>query len=517
MVNNAKSAVNNVHKVVKKGLPQTEISTLVAQLIEKGASKEELIQALQTIANKSEHAKGSKQKNVETQVKNVDSDEVSVNTDLREALASKVGFKPDQSQRSSGQTSAEASRPSWDGRSAPSGEAKGQVQATDDQPLVELITLPHKEDFLLDLTNTNYSKETVYNYDRDLAVFESFLTVGKIPFANIDKKTIMQYKGFLQTGTYLAELKKIGWERLFLGGKAPNTGRAGKGKTGALASKSINRMLSSIRSFLRFLIDFDLEPRPIAPEAVKLVKLERKRSQVAELPELIRLVECPTEFEKQKLVAIRNRAILELLFSTGMRISELTKLDREQVDLSAVAEARKAEGMLAKNEVNPAPGQSVVQSTKVEPDELNESKNVPAAQGKLYVMGKGKKQRFVYLTPRAQTYILDYLKTRKDPYPALFIPYRGGRLGRRGQRLSVNYIQAKIAEYRRRLGIIVPTSAHSLRHGFATYLAEQGASPAAIQILLGHESLNTTDKYVHASDKFAAETHKKFHPLYDKK
>ena len=443
MAKNIKNTTKKGPKGVKKGLPRAEISTLVAELVEKGASKEELIEALQAIAK---GAKGSGSKNgslatdpIERQSKSAVGAEESGSLDLQGANS----FKHDLEAKSSEQNS------------------------------VKLITLPHKEDFLLDLTNTNYSKETVYNYDRDLAVFEAFLTITQIQFSNIDKKTIMQYKGFLQTGTYLSELKKIGWERLFLGGKAPNTGRAGKGKTGALASKSINRMLSSIRSFLRFLIDFDLEPRPIAPEAVKLVKLERKRSQVAELPDLIRLVECPTEFEKQKLVAIRNRAILELLFSTGMRISELTKLDREQV-------------------------------------------NVSEDQGKLYVMGKGKKQRFVYLTPRAQKYIQEYLETRKDPYPALFIPYRGGRLGKRGQRLSVNYIQSKIAEYRRRLGIIVPTSAHSLRHGFATYLAEQGASPAAIQILLGHESLNTTDKYVHASDKFAAETHKKYHPLYEK-
>ncbi len=71
----------------------------------------------------------------------------------------------------------------------------------------------------------------------------------------------------------------------------------------------------------------------------------------------------------------------------------------------------------------------------------------------------------------------------------------------------------KIAEYRRRLGIIVPTSAHSLRHGFATYIAEEGANPAAIQRLLGHSSLQTTSKYVHASDKFAEKAHRDFHPL----
>jgi integrase/recombinase XerD len=74
-------------------------------------------------------------------------------------------------------------------------------------------------------------------------------------------------------------------------------------------------------------------------------------------------------------------------------------------------------------------------------------------------------------------------------------------------------LQAKIKKYREFLGINVPTSAHSLRHGFATYLAEAGANPAAIQVLLGHESLDTTTRYVHASDLYAQKTQKEFHPL----
>ncbi len=80
--------------------------------------------------------------------------------------------------------------------------------------------------------------------------------------------------------------------------------------------------------------------------------------------------------------------------------------------------------------------------------------------------------------------------------------------------MSPNMIQLIIRKYRMLLGIVVPTTPHSFRHGFATYLAEEGASPAAIQILLGHESLHTTDRYVHASDRFAEDTHKRFHPLY---
>ncbi|PIU56660.1 MAG: hypothetical protein COS87_01500, partial [Chloroflexi bacterium CG07_land_8_20_14_0_80_45_17] len=81
------------------------------------------------------------------------------------------------------------------------------------------------------------------------------------------------------------------------------------------------------------------------------------------------------------------------------------------------------------------------------------------------------------------------------------------------KRISTNYLQERIKRYREKLKINVPTSAHSLRHGFATYLAEEGANPAALQVLLGHESLDTTTRYVHASDKYAEETHHKYHPL----
>jgi site-specific recombinase XerD len=206
---------------------------------------------------------------------------------------------------------------------------------------------------------------------------------------------------------------------------------------------------------------------PVLPQNIKLVKMPKKVPKVAELEDLIKLIESPTLFEKNALVAKRNRAVLEILFSTGLRISELVSLNRAQIDKT----------------------------------------------GKIFIMGKGKKERFVYLTPRAWRLTLEYLKMRHDNLPALFIPYRGRNIQNKNARLSTNYLQAKIKLYRERLGINVPTSAHSLRHGFATYLAESGANPAAIQILLGHESLDTTTRYVHASDQYAQKTHQKFHPL----
>jgi len=93
------------------------------------------------------------------------------------------------------------------------------------------------------------------------------------------------------------------------------------------------------------------------------------------------------------------------------------------------------------------------------------------------------------------------------------VPLRGLHASDKFKKLSTNYLQERIKRYRELLDINIPASAHSLRHGFATYLAEKGASPVAIQILLGHESLDTTTRYVHASDKYAQKIHQKFHPL----
>jgi len=106
------------------------------------------------------------------------------------------------------------------------------------------------------------------------------------------------------------------------------------------------------------------------------------------------------------------------------------------------------------------------------------------------------------------------LKTRDDDSPFLVYTQAGSEcLQTKTKHISPNYLQMKIKWYRGLLGINIPTSAHSLRHGYATYLAEQGANPVALQVLLGHESLETTTRYVHASDKYAEDTHKKFHPL----
>ena len=307
--------------------------------------------------------------------------------------------------------------------------------------------LPQQDDFLLSLKANNYSLETIYNYEQDLIVFGLFLKEDAgTPFDKLSKKTIELYKAFLTSRDR----------------KTPRL----KKRTKQLSAGSVNRMLSSLRRYLGYLSDMDYSP-PIGPNDIKLVKMPRPHARVAELDALISLIEFPSTSEKTKALKLRNRAMLETLFSTGMRVSELVSLNRTQIDKT----------------------------------------------GRIFIRGKGKKERFVYLTDRAYEHIKSYLAIRVDDNPALFIPYRGRNASKMAGRISPNYIQMKIKQYRERLGINVPTSAHSLRHGFATYMAEQGANPAALQILLGHESLHTTTRYVHASDKYAEKTHKEFHPL----
>lgn len=309
------------------------------------------------------------------------------------------------------------------------------------------IQLPSLDDFLLSLQSNNLSQETVYNYERDLEVFQNFLKEINTKLERANKKTILNYKAYLSSQDRRTPTNDFGKKKL--------------------SSFSINRMLSALRSYLTFLIDMDYET-PITPEMVKLIKMERKTPRVSDLEEIVQLIESPTQFEKNKKIASRNQAILEVFFSTGMRISELVNLKKDQID----------------------------------------------KKGRIFIMGKGRKERFVFLTPRAQRYLKKYLEIRgKTDSPYVFVPYRGKSVHQKYKKLSPNYIQERLKKYRSWLGINVPVSPHGLRRAFATLMAEKGASVAALQILLGHESLDTTTRYVNASTRYAEKVHRKYHPL----
>jgi len=311
----------------------------------------------------------------------------------------------------------------------------------------QVTQLPHFDDFLLELQTRNFSEETVYNYERDLKVFENFLNEINTPFEKIDKKIILNYKAYLTSRDRKTPKSLLGKKKL--------------------ASFSINRMLSSLRSYLKFLTDLDYFI-PLPPNAIKLIKTENKLPRVGEFDEIKKFLEAPFWFEKNKVVALRNRAILETFFSTGARISELINIKISDID-----------------------------------------KN-----GRIFIKGKGKKERFVYLTPRAQKHIKKYLEVRGgSDSPYLFVPYRGKNINLKDKKISPNYLEEKLKKYRELLGLNIPITPHGLRRAFATYLAERGASVAAIQILLGHESLDTTTRYVRASSRFAEKTFRKYHPL----
>jgi len=313
------------------------------------------------------------------------------------------------------------------------------------KPVVKTV-LPYLDDFLLHLQSNNYSDETIYNYERDLTVFENFLTESPALFDKISKKTVESYKAYLNS----------------IDRKTPIKASVEK----KLGSYSTNRFLSSLRSYFKYLIKMDY-PSPIPPDAITLIKKEKKVPKVPEFQDTVKLIESPSQLEKNQIIAKRNRAILELFFSTGLRISELVNLKTNQIN----------------------------------------------KEGQIYILGKGKKERFVYLTPRAFRHLKEYLKTRNDESPYAFIPYSGRNRALRDKKISPNYIQDRLKKYREMLGINVPISPHAIRRAFATYLAEAGASPAAIQIMLGHESLDTTTRYVQTSHRYAKKVHEKFHPL----
>jgi integrase/recombinase XerC len=281
------------------------------------------------------------------------------------------------------------------------------------------LFLPLLNKFLKYLETLNYSIETIYNYKRDLETFQNFLREENIKFREIKKEVISKYKNYL-----LSKTRKTATNRL---------------TSQSLSIYSINRMLSALRSYFRYLNSTSVES-PISYEAITTMKHVKRAKKQIHLKNQLRLVEAPTLIEKNKIVALRNRAMLELIFSTGIRISELVNLKTSQ---------------LSENKI------------------ILENKSV---------------KRIIHLSKRARKYINLYLETRKNIVsPYLFIPYRGKNVGNVNKKISPNYLQDKIKQYRNLLGIKELISANSLRYPFEIYLEEQASKPFSITKILKHE------------------------------
>jgi integrase/recombinase XerD len=233
-------------------------------------------------------------------------------------------------------------------------------------------------------------------------------------------------------------------------------------KDAGLAPSSIRRAQSAVRTYFAFLIAegaVDVDPT----ERLESPRMGRRLPDVLSREEVELLLDAPGE---DAWLHWRDRAILELLYASGMRVSELVELPLSALDLE---------------------------------------------EGFLTVFGKGSKERLVPVGEPALRAVRRYLA---DVRPKLD---QGGGQGRvflnaRGAPLSRTSVWTLVKESARRAGITRKVSPHTLRHTFATHLLEGGADLAAVQELLGHADISTTQIYTHVDREYLRDVHRRFHP-----
>lgn len=228
-----------------------------------------------------------------------------------------------------------------------------------------------------------------------------------------------------------------------------------------LKRRTQNYYLIALRAFLKYLRKREIET--LQPEQIELAKTPDRDLDLISGHELERLMQAP---EGNDLKALRDRAVLELLFSTGMRVSELVGLDRDDIDLSK--------------------------------DEFS-------------VRGKGEKVRVVFLSDSAKRAVKQYLDERTDTAEALFINVSPAASKQDDPRLSSRSVERLVKHYAVKAGITKKVTPHVIRHSFATDLLEGGADLRSVQALLGHAHIATTQIYTHVTDKHLRDVHKKFH------
>ncbi len=224
-----------------------------------------------------------------------------------------------------------------------------------------------------------------------------------------------------------------------------------------------NYYLIALRSFLKYLVKRGIES--LAPDRIELAKVPERSLDLISTEELERLMNAPLDSKEITVKELRDKAILELFFSTGLRVSELCSLPR---DLD-----------IAKDEFS--------------------------------VRGKGEKVRVVFLSDNARQAIKNYLKERQDMDDALFAQVAKNGKGKESLRLTPRSVERLIKHYAIKAGISKKVTPHVVRHSFATDLLQNGADLRSVQALLGHAHIATTQIYTHVTDKHLKEIHKKFH------
>lgn len=277
---------------------------------------------------------------------------------------------------------------------------------------------------------------TAQNYEMYLNRFIEF--AGDIPVQDITPELIRKY-------------------RLWL-----NRHQNDQGEELAMITQSYH--LIAMRGFLRYLLRRDIPS--MSPDKIELPKVHRKQVTFLHFDEVVRLLET---IDITSETGLRDRALVELLFSSGLRVSELVNLNRDHIN------TKRREFM---------------------------------------VRGKGQKDRPVFISQTAADWVERYIDTRQDNLVPLFISYsKNVEANTSGdyRRLSARSIQRMVSRYARLAGITKHVSPHTMRHSFATDLLMNGADLRSVQSMLGHSNIATTQIYTHVTDAHLKDVYEKFH------
>jgi integrase/recombinase XerD len=295
-----------------------------------------------------------------------------------------------------------------------------------------MTNLPKLIEFVDYLKKFKYSEDTVYNYQRDLISFDVFLSKKNVDFLAIDNQIIVNYKLYLASGS--------------------RSTAEGVDRSNNLSAQSINRSLSALKTYIKWVKPFfpELSGREIDITLLKNYKIQK---ECASIDSQIKLIEYPTKSEPNPVVALRNRAILEMMFAARIKISELINLKKEQFHRN---------------------GEISIESAKT--------------------------NRNLQLSARAISCVREYLSLRgEDDLPYLFIPLRGKNAGNQDRKISQNYLQGKIKKYREELGLTDLISSREMGHSFNDYLNTARKNPLPIKKIHVHGLVLTDLPYQHVS------------------
>lgn len=275
----------------------------------------------------------------------------------------------------------------------------------------------------------NYTKMTIIDYQGDLELFAKYINDKKINYLNLSKNDIIEYLKYLDEKKY--------------------------------SNKSISRFLSSLRHFYTYLVEIKLVKENIF-KRIRNPKVEKKLPNYLTVSEVEKLLDLFQEDTKEN---IRNKCLIELLYSTGIRVSEASNIKLKDIDMHNMT---------------------------------------------IRVFGKGRKERIAYFGESLKELLDKYLKVRNEflkngEIEYLFINSIGGKLSRKSmENIFINISKMKDVKHK--------LSPHTLRHSYATHLLNSGADLRSVQELLGHENLNTTEIYTHVSNERLKEEYLKYHP-----